>query len=173
MNQVAFATVILRLIGFYIVYDLIAGLAMGAIIQQALFIPFDEEGKRVIFLAWIGVGVLTRVGVAFALIVFADRISRFLFSENKNVITDGAINGSALFWVGLCLMGFYFLIAYFPALVEYGFNWFRAEAADTGRLEFTRGPHYSPIEPLAMTISALFLIFKSKTISAWVTRVSK
>ena len=173
MSQVAFATVILRLIGFYIVYELIAGIAMGAIIQQALFMPFDPESQRLVFFGWLGIAFLTRVGVGVALIIFAERISRFLFREEQKVITDGAINGAALFWVGLSLLGFYFFISYLPALVDILLQWFRTEAAETHTPDFSRGPYYSPIETMVMVVLSLFLIFKSKTVCDWVTRVSR
>lgn len=175
MNQAAFATVILRLIGFYIVYDLLAGLAMGLIIQQVLFMPSDLESERWVFFGWLGISLMTRIGVGVILILFAERISRILFREEQKVITDGMINGAALFWVGLSLLGFYFLIAYLPSLIEIGFQWFKAEATDSDRLLGTRvhGTYYSPIEPIVMSILSLFLIFKSRTICSWGDRVAR
>lgn len=146
---------------------------MGAIIQQAMFIPFEDEGKRMVFFGWIGAGILTRAVFGAVLILFAERVSRFLFRETENVITAGAINGSALFWVGLSILGFYFLLSYLPALVEVAVHWFRSEATDARAPDFDPGPYYSPVELIVMTVLSLFLIFRSKSVCDWVIRVSK
>ncbi len=173
MNQVAFSTVILRLIGFYIVYNLIAWLAMGLVIPQGLFMSVEAEGQRPVLLGWLGLGVATRAALGIVLVLFAGKISWLLFSEGTNVITDGAINGAALLWVGLSLMGCYFLVSYVPSLVDIGLHWLRAEASDASMRGFIYAPYHSPIGPAVMTVLSLFLIFKSRTISNWVIRVSK
>lgn len=173
MNQVALSTVILRLIGFYLAFNLISGIAMMSIIQLGLYIPLDEEGMRFSYFFWIGVGVLTRLGFAVALILFAGRISRWLFDEERNVITAGSINGDAILGVGLCLLGVYFLIAHLPALAELSINWFRFKVVDASSVEFSHLPRKVVIEPLVMTILSLLLIFRCRTLSTWLSRVSK
>lgn len=173
MNQVALSTVILRLIGFYLAFNLISGVAMMSIIQQGLYIPLDEEGMRFSYFFWIGVGVLTRLGFAVALILFAGRISRWLFDEERNVITAGSINGDAILGVGICLLGVYFLIGNLPALAELSINWFRFKVVDASSVEFSHLPQNVVIEPLVMTILSLLLIFRCRALSAWVSRVAK
>ena len=173
MNQIAFSTVILRLAGFYLIYNLIADLSMGAFIHQAFLMAEGLEEGRSAFVGWIIASFLVKALLGLALVMFAPKISRLLFVEGDNVISAGQINGAALFWVGLSLLGFYFLIRYLPALTQIGIDWFRAEAADTRSPEVSYWPFRGPIEAIVMTILSLFLIFRSKTICSWVTRVSK
>lgn len=146
---------------------------MGAIIQQALFIPFDYHAERMIFFGWLGVAVMTKAVLGFLLVIFAEKIARFLFKENTSIITDGAINGTALFRVGLSLLGFYFLLSYLPALMAFAEYWFRTEAAEVKTPDFDPRPYYSPVQLIVMTVLSLILIFRNKTIANWVIRASK
>lgn len=102
MNQVIFSTVILRLIGFYLVFKLFIDLSTAAVVYRGW--DFEEAP------AWFIAALVLRCVLGLVLVLFAPSISRLLFDQGENVISAGQINGTALLQVGLCLLGFYFLI---------------------------------------------------------------
>lgn len=169
MNQVAFSTVILRLIGFYLIFKLIIDLSMAAVVHQGW--SFGEAESTIP--AWLIAALVLRCVLGLALVLFAPSISRLLFDEGENVISAGQIDGTALLQVGLSLLGFYFLIQYLPALAQFSIDWFRAQAADVPPPQPAYGPFHGWIEVVAMTILSLLLIFRSKSLGSWVDRVSR
>ena len=122
MNQVAFSTVILRLIGFYIIYNLIADLSMGAFIRHAFFMAEGLEDGRTAFVGWIVTSFLVKALLGLVLIMFASKISRLLFAEGEIVINAGQINGVALFLGGPKSVGILFLD---PIFACFDPNWHR------------------------------------------------
>lgn len=174
MNQVALSSVLIRLYGLYLLCSTIAQIGSSYLFQQTYYM-FDADATAGYYaIGFFSLAVILQIAAGVIMIVLGGKISRLLFPDNRAVIADGSINGEALLYIGVALIGVYFFAGYLPAALNVVFDWFSSNAASNsyGASE-TEYRDLRSIEYLIMLFVSSVLIFRRKTICEWMGRVAK
>lgn len=128
MNQQALGTVLLRVMGIYIMY---ASLAPSMIYLYTTIFQDEHPGE------WYSMHEITALWYALSfllgllMVVFAPRLSRWAARGDDTVLDTDAINPPALLHIGLYLIAIYLLTITLPNFLLDGFAWFRSQALST------------------------------------------
>ncbi len=172
MNQRALFVVLLRVIAVYYLF-LFSSAYIGGGSLYALISVF-KSGHSSAMLGTLGVAILAGVVYlvfTFALILFANKIAQFLFKEDHTVISSGSIEVAALLHVGLLTIAAYSIYTTVPGYIGIVMAWMKEQGAPVGSVESVYN-----IPMLEGTIRMgllLILILKARSISNWMTKLSK